>query len=105
MIKLNSIVKLKKKNIISKILKCPTLPKMSIKVGKTSKFPFIIETAVAFKIEQKGMTFDHDFGYLFPLYSFLLTSKREEEKDNELSKIVIKGHAFLLDRPLKHPKS
>jgi hypothetical protein len=24
------------------------------------------------KIEQKGMTFDHDFGYSFPLFSSLL---------------------------------
>ena len=34
-------------------------------------------------IEQKGMTFDHDFGYSFPF--------------NEVAKIVIKSHAFLLD--------
>ena len=47
-------------------------------------------------IEQKGMTFDHDFAYSFPLFSSLL-KKREEEKENELAKIVIKGHAFLLD--------
>ena len=50
-------------------------------------------------IEQKGMTFDHYFGYSFPLYSSLLR-KREEEKD-ELSKIVNKGHAFLLDKGLR----
>ena len=43
------------------------------------------------------MTLDHDFVYFFPLYSSLLR-KREEEKENELSKIVIKGHAFLLDQ-------
>ena len=30
------------------------------------------------KIEQKGMTFDHDFGYSFPSLK-----KKEEEKDNE----------------------
>ena len=48
------------------------------------------------KIEQKGMTFDHDFGYYFPHFSSLL-KKKEEEKENELAKIVIKGHAFLLD--------
>ena len=47
-------------------------------------------------MEQKGMTFDHDFGYYFPLFSSLL-KKREEEKENELEKIVNKGHAFLLD--------
>ena len=33
-------------------------------------------------IEQKGMTFDHDFGYSFPLFSSLL-KKGEEEKENE----------------------
>ena len=57
------------------------------------------------------MTFDHDFGYSFPLFSSLLlervtyplilgghsSKKREEEKENKLSIIVIKGHAFLLD--------
>ena len=42
------------------------------------------------------MTFDHEFGYSIPLFSSLL-KKREEEKENELSKIAIKGHAFLLD--------
>ena len=38
----------------------------------------------------KGMTFDHDFGYpfLFP------PKKREEEKENESAKILIKSHAF-----------
>ena len=43
------------------------------------------------------MTFDHDFGYFFPLF-FSLLKKREKEKENELSKIVIKAHAFLLDQ-------
>ena len=33
-------------------------------------------------IEQKGMTFDHDFGYYFPLF-FSLLKKREEENENE----------------------
>ena len=47
-------------------------------------------------IEQKGMTFDHDFGYSFHLSSSLL-KKREEEKENKLAKILIKSHAFLLD--------
>ena len=42
------------------------------------------------------MTFDHDFSYSFPLFSSLL-KEREEEKENELSKIESKGHAFLLD--------
>ena len=34
------------------------------------------------KIKQKGMSFDHDFGYSLPLFSFFL-KKREEEKENE----------------------
>ena len=40
-------------------------------------------------IEQKGMTFDHDFGYSLPSLK-----KRKEEKENV---IVIKSHAFLVD--------
>ena len=36
----------------------------------------------------KGMTFNHNFGYSFPLFSSLL-KKWEEEKKNELAKIVI----------------
>ena len=32
------------------------------------------------KIEQKGMAFDHGFGYFFPPS---LLKKREEEKENE----------------------
>ena len=50
-----------------------------------------------FRIEQKGMHFDHDFGYSLTLLSSLL-KKRGEEMGNECAKIVIKGHAFLLDR-------
>ena len=46
-------------------------------------------------IKQKGMTFDHDFGYSLSLLSSLL--KREEEKENKQKKMVIKSHAFLLD--------
>ena len=49
------------------------------------------------KIEQKGMTFDHVFGYSIPLFSSLL--KKEGRRKGELiAKIVIKSHAFLLDR-------
>jgi hypothetical protein len=48
-------------------------------------------------IEQKGMTFDHDFVYSFTIFSTLI-KKGEEEKEYEVAKIVIKGHAFLLDR-------
>ena len=47
-------------------------------------------------IEQKGITFDHDFSYSFPLFSSLL-KKEGREKKNQVSKIVIKSHAFLLD--------
>ena len=50
------------------------------------------------------MNFDHDFGYSFLTFSYLL-KKREEEKENELAKIVIKVHAFLLDLKKKFPCS
>ena len=41
------------------------------------------------------MTFDHDFGFYSP---FLLPPKKlGKRKKNELSKITIKSHAFLLD--------
>ena len=50
-------------------------------------------------IEQRGMTFEHDFIYSFPLFSSLV-KKEEEEKENELAKIVIKGNVFLLDLSL-----
>ena len=46
-------------------------------------------------IEQKGKNFDHDFGYTFSLLSSLL-KKEGREKENEVSKIVIKSRAFLL---------
>ena len=39
-------------------------------------------------IEQKGMTFDYDFGYSFP-FSLPSSKKLEEEKENELAKIQI----------------
>ena len=42
-------------------------------------------------IEQKGMTCEDDFVFSFPLFSSLLQKKREEEKENELSKTMIKG--------------
>ena len=47
-------------------------------------------------IEQKGMTFDHDFGYSFSFFSSLLKKERRE-KENEVAKIVNKSHALLLD--------
>ena len=45
---------------------------------------------IKFLIEQKAMNVDHDF--LFP--------PKKGEKENELAKILIKGHAFLLDQVL-----
>ena len=42
------------------------------------------------------MSFDHDFVILFPFFLPSL-KKREEKKENELAKIVIKGPAILLD--------
>ena len=48
---------------------------------------------VTFPTKLKGMTFDYDFECSFPLFSSLL-KKREEEKYNQLAKIVIKSHAF-----------
>ena len=47
-------------------------------------------------IEQKGMTFGHDFDYSFPLFTYLL-KKGGREKENEVAKVEIKSHAFLLD--------
>ena len=43
-------------------------------------------------IERKGMTFDHHFGYSFPLLK-----KEGKRKGDCIAKIVIKSHAFLLD--------
>ena len=45
-------------------------------------------------MEQKGMTFDHDFCYFILLFSSLL-KKEGREKKNEVAKIVIKSHTFL----------
>ena len=39
---------------------------------------------------------------VFPLFSNSLVKKREEEKENEVAKIVIKDHAFLLDQVNKN---
>ena len=48
-------------------------------------------------IEQKDTTFDHYFGYSFPFFSSLL--KTEWRRKGEwIAKIVIKSHAFLLDK-------
>ena len=40
-------------------------------------------------MEQKGMTSDHDFPFLFP------PKKEGREEENEVPKIVIKSHTFL----------
>ena len=37
---------------------------------------------LTYLIEQKGMNFDHDFDYFFPLFSSLL-KKEERRKENE----------------------
>jgi hypothetical protein len=42
------------------------------------------------------MTFDHDYGCSFPLFSSLLR-KEGTRKGEGITKIVIKRHAFLLD--------
>ena len=49
-----------------------------------------------YRIEQKEMPFDHDFGYFSP-FSLPSYKKREDEKENEIAKIVIKSLAILLD--------
>ena len=41
----------------------------------------------------KGMNFDYDFGYSFPLFSSLL-KKEGKRKNNELAKLLIKVYAF-----------
>ena len=46
-------------------------------------------------IEQKGMTFDHDFGYSLPLFFF--PPKKGRRKGERIAKIVIESHALLLD--------
>ena len=48
-------------------------------------------------IEQKGMIIYHDFGYSFSLFTSLL-KKEGRRKGEWIAKIVIKSHAFLLDR-------
>ena len=32
------------------------------------------------KIEQKGMTFDHDFGYSYPLFTSLLKNREKKKR-------------------------
>jgi hypothetical protein len=45
-------------------------------------------------MEEKGVIFDHDFCYFIQPFSFLFL-KEGREMENEVSKIVIKGHTFL----------
>ena len=41
----------------------------------TAYHNYLITNLVTFKIEHKDMTFDHDFGYSFPLFSSLLKKR------------------------------
>ena len=59
-------------------------------------------------IEHKGMTFDRDYGYSFPLFSSS-SKKRGKSKGEWIAKIEFKSHAFLLDQycgasMVKYPK-
>ena len=47
-------------------------------------------------IEQKGVTFDHNFDYSLPLF-FSFLKKDERIKGERIAKIVVKSHAFLLN--------
>ena len=51
------------------------------------------------KIEQKGITFVHDFGYSFPLY-FFPPKKGWTRKGEWISKNRYITHVFVLDLPL-----
>ena len=51
---------------------------------------------ILYMIGLKGMNFDHDFDYSFPLFSSLLKNRKEEMK-NEVVIMVIKSHAFQTD--------
>ena len=48
------------------------------------------------KIKQKGITFDHDFGYSLPIFSSF-PKKKGKRKGEWIAQIMIKSHAFLLD--------
>ena len=54
----------------------------------------IRKTIIQVGMKQKGMTYDHDFGYLILFFSSLL-KKEAREKENEVAKIVMKSHTFL----------
>ena len=55
-------------------------------------FPTRFPSAIKL-IEQKGMTFDHDFCYSFSFSS----SPFFRGKNKRITKVVVKSHAFLLD--------
>ena len=65
--------------------------------SKQTCFSHQISQRLVCGIEQKCMTFDHDFGYSFPLFSSLL-KKEGRRKGEWIAKIVIKSNAFLLDQ-------
>ena len=54
---------------------------------------------IIFMIDQKGMTFDHDFCYSFS-FSSSLFFYGGREKEKRITKVVVKSHAFLLDQVL-----
>ena len=55
---------------------------------------FLLSKKLLSVMEQKGMTFDHDFCYFILLFSYLL-KKEGREKENEVEKFVIKSYTFL----------
>ena len=59
--------------------------------------PFSILKPTNKRIEQKGMTFDHDFCYSLPLFYSLL-KKEGRRKKEWIAKIMIRCHAFLLNQ-------
>ena len=73
---------------------------MYIKQGRFRPFYPQIDVSTHFGIEQKGMTFDHDFCYLFSFSSSLFFYEGREK-----GKIIDKSHAFLLDHILGCLKS
>ena len=61
---------------------------------------FLSNSTLDVKIDQKGMTFDHDFGYSLSLFSSLL-KKEGRRKGGWIAKIVIKSDAFPLNQTEK----
>ena len=63
------------------------------------RLQFMIRFTAGFRIRHTliiGMTFDHDFGYSLPPFSFLLI-KEGRRKVIWIAKIMIKSHDFLID--------